>query len=281
MSGTVAAVGDGVADWRPGDRVTVMPLRWCGSCAACRARHRHVCQNLVFVGIDAPGALQQSWTVHQELLVRLPEQLPLDQAALAEPLAVAVHDVRRADLRAGERALVVGGGPIGLLIAAVAADDGADVIVSEPNPFRRALAASVGLDALDPQAEDVLARVDAWTAGAGADLAFEVSGSDAGLRAATHALRVRGRLVLVAIHSQPVPADLFRVFWRELELRGARVYEREDFERAVELLAAGAIPAARMISAVEPIERAPEAFALLEDGPGVMKVLIDCREQAF
>jgi (R,R)-butanediol dehydrogenase / meso-butanediol dehydrogenase / diacetyl reductase len=280
MSGTVAAVGDGVADWRPGDRVTVMPLRWCGSCAACRAGHRHVCQQLVFVGIDAPGALQQSWTVDEELLVRLPEGLPLDHAALAEPLAVAVHDVRRADLRAGERALVVGGGPIGLLIAAVAAAGGADVIVSEPNPFRRRLAQSLGLDALDPQAEDVLARVDAWTGGAGADLAFEVSGSGAGLRAATHALRVRGRLVLVAIHSQPVPVDLFRVFWRELHLCGARVYEREDFERAVELLVGGAIPAASMISAVEPIARAPEAFALLEDGAGVMKVLIDCREQA-
>jgi (R,R)-butanediol dehydrogenase / meso-butanediol dehydrogenase / diacetyl reductase len=260
--------------------VTVMPLRWCGSCAACRTGHRHVCHKLVFVGIDAPGALQQSWTVHQDLLVRLPERLPLDQAALAEPLAVAVHDVRRADLRAGERALVVGGGPIGLLIAGVAAADGADVLVSEPNAFRRRLAAGLGLAALDPQAHDVLARVDAWTAGAGADLAFEVSGSAAGLRASTHALRVRGRLVLVAIHSRPVPVDLFRVFWRELELYGARVYEREDFERAVQLLADGAIPAARMISAVEPIARAPEAFALLEDSAGVMKVLIDCREQA-
>jgi (R,R)-butanediol dehydrogenase / meso-butanediol dehydrogenase / diacetyl reductase len=277
MSGTVAAVGDGVAGWRPGERVTVMPLRWCGSCAACRAKHWHVCQKLVFVGIDAPGALQQSWTVDQELLVRLPDGLPLDHAALAEPLAVAVHDVRRAGLRAGERALVVGGGPIGLLIAAVAAADGADVLVSEPDPFRRRLAASLGLEALDPQAEDVPAWVEGWTAGTGADLAFEVSGSVAGLRSATHALRVRGRLVVVAIHSLPVPVDLFRVFWRELELRGARVYEREDFERAVELLAGGAIPAARMISAVEPIARAPEAFALLEDGAGVMKVLIDCR----
>jgi 2-desacetyl-2-hydroxyethyl bacteriochlorophyllide A dehydrogenase len=277
MSGTVAAVGEGVREWQPGDRVTVMPLRWCGSCAACRAGHRHVCQNLVFVGIDAPGALQQSWTLDQRLLVRLPERLALDHAALAEPVAVAVHDVQRAGLRAGDRALVVGGGPIGMLIALVATAAGAEVLVSEPNPFRRETAARLGLSTVDPLTDDALAHVEEWTAGAGADVAFEVSGSGAGLHAATHALRVRGRLVIVGIHSQPVPVDLFRVFWRELELIGARVYERADFERAVELLAEAAIPAARLISAVEPLDRAPDAFARLEQGAEVMKVLIDCR----
>jgi (R,R)-butanediol dehydrogenase/meso-butanediol dehydrogenase/diacetyl reductase len=278
MSGTVSAVGEGVSAWTPGDRVTVMPLQWCGECAACRAGHQHICERLVFVGIDAPGALQQSWTVEQELLVRLPEGVTLEHAALAEPAAVAVHDVRRADLRAGERALVVGGGPIGLLIATVAAASRADVLVSEPNGFRRELAAQLGLSTVDPTAEDVAARVEAWTQGAGVDAAFEVSGSPAGLLAATHAVRVRGRLVVVAIHSQPVPLDLFRVFWRELEVIGARVYERADFEQAVELLAAGAIPAAQLISTAEPIDRAPEAFAELETGGDVMKVLIDCRE---
>jgi (R,R)-butanediol dehydrogenase/meso-butanediol dehydrogenase/diacetyl reductase len=280
MSGTVAAVGEGVTAWTEGDRVTVMPLRWCGDCAACRAGHRHVCQRLVFVGIDAPGALQQSWTIDQDLVVRLPERLPLDQAALAEPLAVAVHDVRRSGLAAGGRALVVGGGPIGLLIALVAVSEGIGVLVSEPNAFRRVVAEQLGVRTIDPLAEDVAAAVDEWTDGAGADVAFEVSGSGPGLATATHSLRVRGRLVVVAIHSQPVPLDLFRVFWRELEVAGARVYERTDFERAVELLAAGAIPTAPLISAVVPLEQTAEAFAALEGGGDVLKVLIDCRQEA-
>ena len=280
MSGTVAAVGEDVTAWSPGDRVTVMPLRWCDDCAACRAGHRHVCERLVFVGIDAPGALQQSWTVDQDLLVRLPERLPLDRAALAEPLAVAVHDVRRSGLASGGRALVVGGGPIGLLISLVAASEGIGVLVSEPNAFRRAVAEQLGLRTLDPLADDVASAVVEWTDGAGVDVAFEVSGSAPGLAAATHALRVRGRLVVVAIHSQPVPLDLFRVFWRELEVAGARVYERTDFERAVELLAAGAIPAAPLISAVVPLERTADAFAALEGGGDVLKVLVDCQMQA-
>ncbi len=280
MSGIVAAVGDGVSAWAPGDEVTVMPLDWCGRCPACRGGHQHVCQNLVFVGIDAAGAMQQAWTVPERLLVRLPPGLGLESAALSEPTAVAVHDIRRGAVARGERVLVVGGGPIGLLIASVAAVEGADVLISEPNEFRRSVAEELGLRAVDPTAADLDAEVAAWTDGAGSDVAFEVSGSAAGLRSATHALRVRGRLVVVAIHAQPVPVDLFRVFWRELELIGARVYERRDFERAVEMLAAGGIPATKVISVIEPLERAPQAFSALESGAGVVKVLVDCRNTA-
>jgi (R,R)-butanediol dehydrogenase / meso-butanediol dehydrogenase / diacetyl reductase len=109
MSGTVAAVGEAVSRWSPGDHVTVMPLEWCGRCPACAAGHQHVCQNLVFVGIDSGGAMRQTWTIPERLLVRLPPALGLQSGALAEPLAVAVHDVRRAAVLPGERVLVVGG----------------------------------------------------------------------------------------------------------------------------------------------------------------------------
>lgn len=276
MAGRIAALGGGVEQWSVGDPVTVMPLRWCGECAACRAGHRHVCQNLVFVGIDSPGAMQQSWTVAQDLLVRLPQDLRLDHAALTEPVAVAVHDVRRAGLAAGETVLVVGGGPIGLLIALVATSEGADVLVSEPSAHRRAVAEQLGLVTIDPTAASVEERVAAWTDGAGVRVAFEVSGANAGLATATTALAVRGRLVVVAIHNEPKPVDLFRVFWRELTLIGARVYERADFERAVELVSSGAIPADALISRVEPLLRTADAFDALEGGGAVMKVLIDC-----
>jgi len=277
MSGRIAALGEGVDGWRPGDGVTVIPLDSCGSCAACRAGHSHICQRLSFVGIDATGAMQQSWTIDQELLVGLPDGLALEHAALAEPVAVAVHDVRRAALESGERALVVGGGPIGTLIAAVAQAHGAEVLLSEPNAFRRSVAEGLGVRTVDPAAADLVAVVEEWTDGAGVPVAFEVSGAPAGLAGATHALGVRGRLVVVAIHPGPVPVDLHRVFWRELTLIGARVYERRDFEAAVALVAAGGVPAEALISRVEPLVRTPAAFAALESGGDVMKVLIDCR----
>jgi (R,R)-butanediol dehydrogenase/meso-butanediol dehydrogenase/diacetyl reductase len=276
MSGTVRAVGDGVDGFGSGDAVTVMPLDWCGRCPACLAGHQHVCHDLVFVGIDSAGAMQESWTVPERLLVRLPEGLALDHAALTEPLAVAVHDVRRGAVRRGERVLVVGGGPIGLLIACVATAERADVLISEPNPYRRAVAERLGLPTVDPTTTDVAEEVVSWTGGGGVDVAFEVSGSPSGLRAAMHALRVRGRVVVVAIHPEPVPVDLHRMFWRELELVGARVYERADFERASRMLAGADIPAASLISAVQPLDRISDAFAALESGGEVVKVLIEC-----
>jgi 2-desacetyl-2-hydroxyethyl bacteriochlorophyllide A dehydrogenase len=275
MSGTISALGGAVEGWAVGDPVTVMPLDWCGRCPACLAGNSHVCHNLDFLGIDSPGSMQGRWTVPARTLVALPPHMSLEAAALAEPAAVAVHDVRRAGLLPGERALVVGGGPIGLLIALVARAGGADVLVLEPSPERRALAEGMGLRTFDPTAGDVTSAVEEWTDGAGVPVGFEVSGAVAGLATAVGSMAVRGRLVVVAIHATPPPVDLFRMFWRELTLIGARVYERSDFEEAVRLLAGGDVPAGALITRVDPLADVASAFAALEAGEA-MKLLIDC-----
>ncbi|KUO08511.1 zinc-dependent alcohol dehydrogenase [Streptomyces sp. DSM 15324] len=278
MSGRVTRVGPDVEDWRPGDAVTVMPLRWDGTCPACRAGHQHVCQHLDFIGIDSPGAMQQRWTVPASTLIRLPDSLPLHRAALVEPTAVAVHDVGRAGVREGERVVVVGGGPVGVLIALVARAAGADVRVVELSTHRRLLAEEWGLTAWDPAAEDLPELVREWTGDAGADVAFEVSGAAGGVDTAVDVLGVRGRLCLVAIHSRPREVNLHRFFWRELTLVGARLYDRSDFEKAVALVADGTIPAERLISKVVPLTEAPAAFEALEGGGDVMKILVDCTD---
>jgi threonine dehydrogenase-like Zn-dependent dehydrogenase len=177
----------------------------------------------------------------------------------------------------GDRVVVIGGGPIGVLIGLVCQARGATVLLSEPDVGRRQLAAEIGLKVIDPVNEDLPATVDRWTSRAGADVAFEVSGSSAGVSALTSVLKVRGIGVVVALHSNPVPIDLFKVFWRELELRGTRLYERTDFEAAIDLLRSGVIPATTLISAVEPAERSSQVFKALADGGPVMKILIDCQ----
>ncbi|MFG2133961.1 zinc-binding dehydrogenase [Streptomyces sp. NPDC048751] len=275
MSGRIVRVGPGVEGWRPGDAVTVMPLRWDDSCPACRKGHQHVCQHLDFIGIDSPGAMQQRWTVPAATLVRLPDSLALDRAALVEPTAVAVHDVGRAQVRDGEKVVVVGGGPVGILIALVARGAGAQVRVVELSAHRRLLAEELGLTAWNP-ADDVPALVGEWTGDAGADVAFEVSGAAGGVDTAVDVLGVRGRLCLVAIHPRPREVNLHRFFWRELTLVGARLYDRSDFEKAVALVADGTIPADRLISKVVPLAEAPSAFEALEAGGDVMKILVDC-----
>ncbi|MFY1614844.1 zinc-dependent alcohol dehydrogenase [Micromonospora sp. WMMD736] len=279
MSGHVAAVGDGVTDLRVGQPVTVMPTRACGRCPACRRGHSHICHAMDFLGIDSPGAMQSSWTVPADLVLPLPDDLPLDRAALVEPVAVAVHDVGRAQVASGEHVVVVGGGPVGVLIAAVARERGAQVLLVEPDGFRRGVAAGIGIEAVDPGPTDVVGLVNERTDGAGADVAFEVSGSAAGVGTAVDVLTTRGRLVMVAIHPQPRPVNLHRFFWRELELLGARLYRREDVVEAIRLVAAGVIPAQELISRVLPVAGVTDAFEALESGGGVMKVLLDWREE--
>ncbi|NNN30782.1 alcohol dehydrogenase catalytic domain-containing protein [Streptomyces sp. S3(2020)] len=281
MAGTVVRVGSGVAGWRPGDTVTVMPLDWDDTCPACLAGHRHVCQHLDFIGIDSPGAMQQRWTVPAATLVRLPAELPLAWGALVEPTAVAVHDVGRAAVQPGEKTVVVGGGPVGILIALVARAAGAEVRVVELSGYRRSLAAELGLTAWDPAAQDVPKLVEEWTGGAGAAVAFEVSGAAAGVETAVEVLGVRGRLCLVAIHPRPREINLHRFFWRELTLVGARLYDRSDFERAVALVADGTVPADRLISRTVPLADAASAFEALEAGGDVMKILVDCTDDAL
>jgi (R,R)-butanediol dehydrogenase / meso-butanediol dehydrogenase / diacetyl reductase len=152
------------------------------------------------------------------------------------------------------------------------------VIMLELDASRRALATDLGLSAMDPSTQDVPAQILAQTGGAGADVVFEVSGSAAGVRSATDLLAVRGRLVIVAIHSSPREIDLHRVFWRELEMTGVRVYERADFAEAVRLVHGGRVPAGRLISRVVPLQEAAAAFQALESG-GDVKVLVDCASE--
>jgi 2-desacetyl-2-hydroxyethyl bacteriochlorophyllide A dehydrogenase len=274
MSGTIAALGDGVTDWAVGDPVTVMPLDWDGTCPACIEGNQHICQNLNFIGIDSPGSLQGYWNVPAGVLVALPPTLKLDHAALVEPTAVAVHDVRRGNVRPGDKVVIIGGGPIGVLIASVAREFGGEVVVIELDPNRRAQIGALGFETLDPRETNQVEWVNEWTADAGADIVFEVSGAAAAVLAATDLAKVRGTLVVVAIHPVPREINLQRLFWRELTILGARVYQRVDFEKAVKLLDGGVIPADLLISKIVPLAQTQRAFADLEAGRA-MKILVD------
>lgn len=276
MSGTVAEIGADVEGFSVGDPVVVRPLDARGETQADRG-WSHISRNLKFLGIDTPGAFQTSWTVPAFTLHRLPPGVDLKLAALTEPLAVACHDVRRAELQAGETAVVIGGGPIGLLVGLVARENGARVVLSEVNPSRLALASELGLEGVHPSAVDVAEHVAALTGGVGAEVVFEVSGSPAGALEMTRLACVRGRIVLVAIFPEQQPVSLFDFFWKELELRGARVYEPEDYERAIALIAAGALPLGKLITSIEPLDRLPAVFEEQLRHASAMKILVDCR----
>ena len=275
MSATVHRVGAGVQGIAAGENVVVMPLAPCGECPACAARHSHICHNLNFLGIDTPGAFQSYWTVPAYTLHKMPADMSLKHGALIEPLAVAVHDVRLAEVSEGDQAVVLGGGPIGMLVALVARQAGADVLVSEINPYRVALAKRLGLDTVNPAATDLVDLVMQRTSGAGADIVFEVSGSQAGAAVMTDLLRTRGLAVVVAIFARKPEIDLFRFFWRELRMQGVRVYESQDFAAAIELAASGALPLDDLITDIRPLDALQSGFADMERGGQVMKILLE------
>lgn len=276
MSGTIRAIGSGVSGLSIGDKVVVRPLDYCGDCPACERGHSHICHNLKFMGIDTAGALQSSWTVKARTVHKLPDNISLRTGAIIEPLSVACHDIARAGVKAGDHVVILGGGPIGQLIAQVAKAEGAEVLISEINESRLGFAEQNGIKTINPVKADITETVMQWTNHKGADVVFEVAGAAPAVAAMTEIAAVRGRICIVAIHSEPAKVDLFKFFWRELELIGARVYDASDYDRAIELIASGKLDVEPFFTGEFTLDDVGEAFKALDTNPTGMKYIINC-----
>jgi (R,R)-butanediol dehydrogenase/meso-butanediol dehydrogenase/diacetyl reductase len=259
-----------------GDRVVVEPVLFCGTCRACRMGATYLCYHLKVLGVDAPGGMQEFWAVPSDRLLKVPPTLSDDHAALIEPLAVATHDVTRAEVKSGDTVVVFGGGPIGTLIALVCRQRGARVKVSEINPHRVEMLKSFGLETIG-LGEDVVGIVKEWTDGDGADISFEVSGSPDAARIVTDVVRVWGTVSVIAIHSEPVPVNLYAMFARELKMIASRLYTRAAWEEAIRLAATGAVLVGPLVSRRIPLEDLQKGMEEALGGGPVMKVLIDPR----
>ena len=257
-----------------GDRVVVEPLRVCHACRACKMGATWLCYKLKVLGVDVSGGMQEYWAVPTERLIKVPASLSDDHAAVMEPLAIATHDVTRANVKKGDAVLVFGGGPIGALIALVARHRGARVIVSEVNPFRVALLKGLGLEVVGPGV-DVVKFANDWTDGEGVDIAFEVTGNAAAVRLMTDVVRVWGTISVVAIHAEPMVVNLYPMFARELTMHGSRLYARADWEEAIRLAASGAVPVGPLVTHKIPLEGLQEGMEQALRGGPVMKVLVD------
>jgi 2-desacetyl-2-hydroxyethyl bacteriochlorophyllide A dehydrogenase len=277
--GTVAAVGDAVTAWQPGDVVVGGPMARCGTCAMCVAGRPSLCS-----GRDTPGTFMEQGAFAAYKVSPAAELLPMPAglgpraAALAEPLAVALHGIHQGHVAAGQRVLVLGAGPIGALsIAALRAMGVDEITCAEPSPARRELAAAVGAtrvlhpdDLVVPSiAEPGLVVDDA------VDVVLECSGKARAMEAGLAQLVRAGTLVLVGAGIEPPRFDPNRILLNELIITGAFTYDQGGFDEALDLLASGAMPVDALLEPDDvPLTGILDAMRGLAEGRLAGKVLV-------
>jgi (R,R)-butanediol dehydrogenase/meso-butanediol dehydrogenase/diacetyl reductase len=282
-SGVVAAVGDSVEGWSPGDPAVGGPGPGCGQCRLCRAGRTHLCTGRDRQGDGSEsGAYAAYKVIDAGSLFRIPAPLDLRTAALTEPTAVALRGVRRAGAQPGDRVLVTGAGPIGLLTVAVLAAGGVtDITVSEPHPKRRRLAENVGASTtLDPdELETPVGVMDVVTAPF--QYAFECSGRSEAMEAALSNLDRAGTLVLSGTGMRRPRFDPNRIIVHELAVTGTVEYTQDDYLAALGLLAERRLPVDVLIEPEDlPLTRLQWGMEQLMAGELAGKVMVVPRAEA-
>ncbi|HMG25798.1 MAG TPA: alcohol dehydrogenase catalytic domain-containing protein [Acidimicrobiia bacterium] len=275
-SGRVLAVGDDVRDWSPGDEVVGGPSQRCGECEYCLAGRPQLCTGRSNPGVGAfQGAFANFVRVHEAELLRVPPGLSMRAAALAEPLAVALHGLTRGGVEVGQRVLVTGCGPIGALsIAAARARGVTEIVASEPHPTRQALAERLGATVVTPD-ELPKPRMPFDLVDDPFDVALECSGHGVAMESALSQLKRGGTLVLVGAGMTWPRFDNNRILLNELVITGAFVYDPDGFPRALELLASPDFPTDVLIESEDvPLEGLYDAVERLVSGELPAKVLI-------
>ena len=276
----VEAVGEGVTTPAVGTRVTVNPPRACGVCEACKGGRSNLCRKTIMLGSASTtpptdGAFAEFVTVRADQCHELPAGMDDGLGAMMEPLAVALHAVKRAGTVSGKRVLVVGGGPIGLLLGMTCRAFGAaPVAVSDIVAARRQTALELGADvALDPAAKDLPEQVKQFT-GDGFEVIFEASGARPALRQAFDLVRPGGTIVQIGtLGTEDVPLPANQLMVREIQFIGSFRYGNV-FDEAIRLVASGRLNLQPLISRVFPLSEASAAMFLAADKAQALKVQI-------
>ncbi|MEG0471836.1 MAG: alcohol dehydrogenase catalytic domain-containing protein [Solibacillus sp.] len=256
-----------------GTKVTVNPLISCGTCIPCQTGQTHVCDDLKLVGIDVDGGMADYVAVQADKVIPLPDELSLKAGALAEPVAVAVHAVRKARFLSGDRAVVYGAGTIGLCVALTLRAYGAsEVIVIENNDLRLKKANELGFTTFNPAIDSIVEELKALTNGTGIDYVFDCAGHPAVLAQVTEIVKVQGSIVIVAGYKKPAELNLLQGMFKELSMQFVRVYTNRDIELALDLLVKHK-QFEEIITNVLPAEQAKEGFELLTTPTDAIKVL--------
>lgn len=277
--GTVVEAGPHVRNLRPGDRVVSSnPAKTCGVCYHCRAGNDFMCAERVSAGYHIDGAFAEFLCIDAARCHPLPDHVNFRQAALGEPLSVAVHAViERTTVHAGDLAVVSGPGCVGLLTMQIAKLEGARVIIGglDKDASRLACARALGADVIvNVERENLVEVVKEQSAGRGADIVYECAGSAGSLASCWEAVRKEGTLVPLGVYPGPIQTDFNKIMMKELRVAGSYGYVWTSWRRSVQLLAGGKVKTEELISHEYPLEKYEEAFRATQDGSAIKVVLI-------
>lgn len=269
-AGEVVASGD--AAFAVGDRVAVLPALSCWECTRCEAGRPHLCARKQVPGGGWPGMLSEYFAAPARVLVPLADGTGYDEGALMEPLAVAWHCTGGGAVTAGDAVAVLGGGPIGSLVAAVSRIRGAaNVLVSDVKEYNRKFLAAQGVDrVVDPMTTELVAD-----AGDGFDVVVVASGHPSCLAEALALCRPRGRVVLLPMFAAALTVDLNPVVLKEVTIQGSTIYTPADFHAAARLVNERVLDVRPYLTEVVPLDRTAEVLTAMDAGADHVKIQID------
>ena len=283
ISADIVAIGDGVAGFRIGQKVTIEPQCFCGKCYPCTHGKYNLCEELKVMGFQTTGIASTYFVCPASKVTALPDEMDFKSGAMLEPLAVACHAVRRfSEGIEGKKVVVLGAGPIGNLVAQTAKGMGAaEVMITDVSDYRLQLAAKCGIDhTVNTGKVDFNAAMIEKFGPDKADVIYDCAGNNVTINQAIRCARKGSTIILVAVFADMGSVDLAVLNDHELDLNSSMMYRHEDYLKAIELVKDGKINLVELQSKVFPFGQYKEAYEYIEaNRETTMKVLIDVQNQ--
>ncbi|EXJ87558.1 D-xylulose reductase A [Capronia epimyces CBS 606.96] len=280
-AGTVVEVGSHVKTLKKGDRVAMEPGVPCRRCVRCKEGKYNLCFDMAFAATPPyDGTLAKYYLLPEDFCYKLPDNMTLEEGALMEPLAVAVHITKQAGVKQGDTAVVFGAGPVGLLCCAVAHTLGAKKVIAvdinkERLEFAKSFAATASFEPAKVSAAENAQRLkDENDLGQGADVAIDASGAEPSVQTAIHVLRMGGRYVQGGMGRDEITFPIMAACTKELTVKGSFRYGSGDYQMAVDLASSGQVDVKKLITRKVSFENAEQAFEDVKAGKAI-KVLIE------
>lgn len=282
VSGEIVALGQGVEGFHLGQKVTVEPQVFCGKCHPCTHGKYNLCEELKVMGFQTTGVASTYFAVDASKVTPLPESLSFEEGAMIEPLAVAVHAVRRFGEVEGKKVAVLGAGPIGNLVAQSAKALGAEIVmVTDVSDYRLELAKRCGADVTVNTAREDFGQAMVRCMGPDkADVIYDCAGSNVTMNQAIRCARKGSVIILVAVFADMATVDLAVLNDHELDLNTTMMYRHEDYVTAIELVEQGKVQLRPLMSRTFPFRQFKQAYEYIDANRETsMKILVNVQDQ--